>query len=64
MDSFKKNISCVCSDSGKTTKDKVTIEFNFLEKKIYWYCQECKNMNFIDFKSLNDINPLPKMRTM
>lgn len=64
MDSFIKNVSCVCFHCGKTSDDKVAIEFNFLEKKVYWYCQKCKNMNFIDFQSSKEINPLPKMRIM
>lgn len=31
-----------------------TIEFNFAENKVYWLCQDCKNMNMMDLSK-----PLP-----
>lgn len=55
-------ISCVCSFCGKQTDTNISLEFNFLQRKIYWYCGECHKMNNIDFQALKDIQPLPRMR--
>lgn len=56
-------ITCVCSKCGNNETENVSIEINFREEKIYWYCPSCKSMNTISLKK--DLPPpLPKSRRL
>jgi len=54
-------INCVCGHCGHHDND-TGIEINFREKKIFWYCPECKKMNEL-LIAAEKTAPWPKSRT-
>jgi NAD-dependent SIR2 family protein deacetylase len=39
----------VCGHCNAQRRDNTTIEFNFKEQKVFFYCPECKKMNEMFF---------------
>jgi hypothetical protein len=53
-------IICVCGFCGEHVSDEVTIELNFRDHIIYFFCFKCKKENKIELKPPSQ--PLPKMK--
>ena len=43
-------IICVCGYCGEHTSEEATIELNFRDHIIYFFCYKCKNENKIELK--------------
>jgi len=54
------NFSCICKECSHQEKEKVSIEINFSDGTIYWYCPNCSTVNSI--KTRVEATPLPKIR--
>ena len=52
---------CVCEKCATNTKEGV-IEINFIDKKIYFMCPECKHRNEVVLEP--KIAPYPKTRRL
>ena len=51
---------CVCGFCNHHERENATIEFNFRDKKVFFHCPECKNMNEIFFGQKLSA-PLPRI---
>ena len=54
-------IVCVCAFCNTSNRDNATLEFNFKDRKIYYFCGTCKKMNDFDL-SKDFMPPMPKTR--
>ena len=54
-------IVCICSFCNVPNRDTASLEFNFKEQKIFYYCGTCKKMNELDLNT-NTTPPLPRTR--
>ena len=53
-------IACICEFCNSSTRNP-SVEFNFKEQKIFYFCPECKKMNLFQI-SKGFIPPMPKTR--
>ena len=54
-------ISCVCGFCNSPNRDNLSLEFNFKEQTIFYFCDACKKMNAIKLGK-DMMPPMPKTR--
>lgn len=55
------SVISVCEFCNNHDKDSISLEFNFRDKKIYYYCNNCKKMNSLELLTAKN-QPLPRTR--
>lgn len=55
------DLVCVCGFCNDQCRENGTIEFNFREQKVFFYCNACKKMNEIFFGT-KPVQPLPRTK--